>query len=184
MGIVKNGPIQDLVAEHGGITLMLKVMGQMAVRIRKGEKIDSLHLKRMLEFLKSFADKCHHGKEEGYLFPVVTEDRTKYGEIQQFLGEHQSGRDLIRGIGEAINTYNPGNAEAFHLVTNIENYIQLLTGHIARENVLFSELEKSLPDKTQKKMTEEFEKLEREVIGEGKHEEYHRWLEEFEKIYL
>ena len=31
---------------------------------------------------------------------------------------------------------------------------------------------------------ERFEKLERDVIGEGKHEEYNEWLNELKEFYL
>jgi len=64
-------------------------------------------------------------------------------------------------------------------------YIYLLTEHIKKENKsLFPIVEKQIPDKVQFEIEEQFEKLERDVIGEGKHEEYHGWLKDLKKIYL
>src|SRR4030043_258551 len=102
-------PTQDLYEEHGGIILMLKIMGKIAEKLKKGEEVKKEHLSRIVEFLRNFADKCHHGKEEGILFPVAEKELSK--ELQ---------------------------------------------AHIEKR----------------------FEKLERDVIGIGKHEEYHGWLKE------
>ena len=41
-----------------------------------------------------------------------------------------------------------------------------------------------IPENEQKKLVEDFEKFEKEEIGEGKHEELHNLLEQLENNYL
>jgi hemerythrin-like domain-containing protein len=41
-----------------------------------------------------------------------------------------------------------------------------------------------IPEKEQKKLVEEFERFEKEEIGEGKHEEFHNLVHKLEKKYL
>ena len=65
---------QDLIEEHGGIMLMLSIMKRIAKRLRNGEEVDKAHLVKVIEFLKNFADKCHHGKEEDIYFPEVAKN--------------------------------------------------------------------------------------------------------------
>src|SRR5512142_1084963 len=91
-------PAEDLIAEHRGILLMLKVMEKIAGRMKRGETLDEEHLRKMVEFLRNFVDKCHHGKEEGILFPEIAKTAAHVGTVNELLGEHMTGRDLIGGI--------------------------------------------------------------------------------------
>ena len=57
--------------------------------------------------------------------------------------------------------------------------------HIKKEsNFLFPIFRKQFPGNIQLKIEEQFEALERDVIGIGKHEEYHGWLKDLKKIYV
>ena len=137
-------PTQDLFEEHGGIILMLKIMGKVAERLKKGEEVKREHLNKIVEFLRNFADKCHHGKEEGILFPEIAKNKFNVQMIYEFLGEHKSGRDYIRGIAEGLKDYETGNPEAYHIAKNMTGYIQLLNHHIQEENTkLFPTAEKN-----------------------------------------
>lgn len=178
-------PTQDLYEEHGGIILMLEIMGKVAEILKKGEEVKREHLNKIVEFLRNFADKCHHGKEEGILFPELIKKSSSIKLVNELLGEHKTGRDYIRGIAESLENYKPGNPDAIHIAVNTEGYIQLLTEHIRKENTeLFPIADKELPLKLQEEIEERFEKLEKDVIGEGKHEEYHGWLNELKEFYL
>jgi hemerythrin-like domain-containing protein len=182
--ISEQNPTQDLKNEHAGIQIMLRIMEKISGKLKKGEEIPQDHLNRIHEFLKTFADKCHHGKEEGILFPELTKNPQILPLINQLLGEHKTGRDYIRGIGESLEIYSPGSADAIHIAVNMEGYIALLTRHIETENKqLFPIADHQIPEQLKKELVERFEQLEREVIGIGRHEEYHRWLEELSKTY-
>ena len=178
-------PTQDLYEEHGGIILMLKIMGKIAEKLKKGEEVKKEHLSRIVEFLRNFADKCHHGKEEGILFPELVKKSTNVKLVNELLGEHKTGRDYIHGIAVSLEKYKAGNPDAIHIAVNSKGYIQLLTEHIKKENeILFPIAEKELSKELQEDIEKRFEKLERDVIGIGKHEEYHGWLKELKEFYL
>lgn len=178
-------PTHDLEEEHGGIMLMLNIIENMSERIKKGENISKDHMNKVIEFLKNFADKCHHGKEEGIFFPELLKNQSNIALINELLGEHKTGRDYIRGITESFEQFQAGNPDAYHIATNMLGYVRLLTDHIHKENaILFPLAEKQLDSDFQNKIEERFEAFEREVIGIGKHEEYHEWLKELQTIYL
>jgi hemerythrin-like domain-containing protein len=177
-------PIQDLGEEHGGIMLMLDIMGKVATKLKNGENVKKEHLNKIVEFLRNFADKCHHGKEEKILFPELAKKPLNKKLINMLLGEHKAGRDYIRGIAESLKKYKAGNPYAIHIAINAEGYIQLLTEHIRKENtILFPIAIKELPEKLQKEIEERFEKLERDVIGVGKNKEYYGWIKGLKQIY-
>ncbi len=72
------------------------------------------------------------------------------------------------------------NAESLRLFAkHAAEYIELLRQHIQKEdNVLFRMAEQLLTQEDDKRLTEGFEAIEREEIGEGVHEKYHRWAHE------
>lgn len=178
-------PTHDLLQEHGGIMLMLKILEQIAIKLKNGEEIEKEHLIKIVEFLRNFADKCHHGKEEGILFPILSKIELNKQIVNELLGEHKTGRDFIRGIAESLEDYEAGNADSYHIAVNAQGYVRLLTEHIKKENmILFPLADKQISEEEQVEIEDRFESLERDVIGVGKHEEYHGWLDELKAIYL
>ncbi len=177
-------PTQDLYNEHGGIFMMLKIMEEVAHRLDKGQKVEKKDLKRIVTFLKNFADKCHHTKEEDILFPLLFKDRKNRSIINELLGEHKTGRDYIKGISESVKNYKPGNSDAVHIALNARGYAELLKNHIKKESAILFPVADKFPKKIQVAISKRFEKLERDVVGAGKHEEYHGWLTELKNAYL
>jgi len=182
---MQKSPVQDLRDEHGAISIILSVMKKVATRLKNSQEVKKEHLEKIVEFLINFADKCHHGKEEKILFPEVIKDISNLALVNELLGQHKAGRDYIHGMAESIKYYDTGNPDAFHIATNMEGYISLLIIHIKKESkFLFPIVRKQIPDDIQIKIEEEFETLEKDEIGEGKHEEYHGWLNDLKKIYI
>ncbi len=181
-------PTEQLKEEHQGIQLMLRILEKVCQRLESGERVDTGHLEKILEFIRVFADKCHHGKEEDLLFPEMGKAGIpkEQGPIGVMLLEHGKGRDYVKGMNAAIGEYKRNEANASsRFVENARNYIALLTQHIDKENnVLFPWGERVLSEKQKEQLLEAFEKLERERIGEGKHEEFHELLRRLKEVYL
>lgn len=181
-------PTEQLKEEHQGIQLMLSILEKVCQRLESGERVDTGHLEKILEFIRVFADQCHHGKEEDLLFPEMEKAGIpkEQGPIGVMLVEHGKGRDYVRGMNEAMPGYKRNEANASsRFVENARNYIALLSQHIDKENnVLFPLGDRALSDGQKKKLVEDFEKLEHERIGEGKHEEFHELLRHLKDVYL
>jgi predicted MFS family arabinose efflux permease len=62
---------QDLINEHEGILFGLTILEKMANEVEQLEEIEVRDIEEMVNFFKLFADKCHHGKEEGLMFPAM-----------------------------------------------------------------------------------------------------------------
>jgi hemerythrin-like domain-containing protein len=104
--------------------------------------------------------------------------------VNELIGEHKTGRDYIQGIAESLKYYKTGNSDAYHIAVNMEGFVLLLLEHIKKESkLLFPIVDKQIPDDVQVLIEEKFEILERDVIGEGKHEEYRGWIKDLKKIY-
>jgi hemerythrin-like domain-containing protein len=181
-------PTEQLKDEHTGIKLMLDILAKVCDRLESGERVDQRHLDQILEFLKVFVDMCHHAKEEDILFPAMERAGIprEGGPIGVMLTEHRSGRENIRGMSEAAAKLVRGDRSASsQFVQNARSYIELLLEHIEKENeILYPMADSSIPEQTQEELLADFEKVEEERVGHGKHEEFHRLLDHLREIYL
>jgi len=181
-------PTDILKEEHRGIELMLSILERMCRKLQVCEDVNPEHLERSIEFFKGFADKCHHMKEEHLLFPAM---ETKgfpgeAGPIAVMLHEHTIGRKYIAAMTDALSEIKAGNLDASSkFIEAARGYISLLTEHIEKEdNVLFPMADMHLDDGIQSTLVKEFERVEKEEIGEGKHEAYHAMMRTLKEIYL
>jgi hemerythrin-like domain-containing protein len=102
---------EQLKKEHEGIMLMLRILGKMCDKLEAGEPVDTGHMKSSVEFLKVFADTCHHAKEEERLFPAMERAGIpkEGGPIGVMLQEHEMGRAYVIGLADAVEDYASGN---------------------------------------------------------------------------
>ena len=177
---------QVLRDEHEGILAMLAVVEAAAQRLQNGKEIPADLMTNAVTFFRNFADRCHHGKEEDELFPVLEQRGIpkEGGPIGTMLIEHDQGRAFVRAMGEAANRYAQGDASAVPaLVQNTLGYVNLLRQHIWKENeILFPMADQVLSPTDQEQLSAAFERIETEHIGLGEHERYHALIAECQKI--
>lgn len=91
-------PIAELTAEHGPIRLMLRVLEKICDKIEKGEAVPEEHLRQGVLFIREFADRGHHEKEESLLFPTMKENQIaeEITLIDELIDEHTTGRNFAR----------------------------------------------------------------------------------------
>lgn len=175
---------EDLRKEHEGILFGLNILDKMVEQLKSGSATNKEDYVQMVDFLRLFADKCHHGKEEGLFFPALEQAGIprENGPIGQMLIEHELGRKYIQEMTAAL-AGDKMDDQAFS--TAAENYAELLRAHIQKENmVLFAMGDKILAPALQKKLLDEFEHFEETVMGPGIHDQLHAMLDSFEKKYL
>jgi hemerythrin-like domain-containing protein len=174
--------IDDLQHEHEAILSALTILDRIVARIGDGIDPDQADLMDFIGFLKEFADKCHHGKEEGILFPSLTMAGIpeKGGPIGVMLSEHAKGRNLIKEM-EASLTSGPAYEK---FASAAREYILLLRNHIEKENrVLFPAAERALGSSVLEQIYISFEEHEEKVIGQGRHEALHTMLKDLQSKY-
>jgi hemerythrin-like domain-containing protein len=181
-------PIEQLKAEHEGIKLMLKILDRVCNKLKSTQELNQEHFTKILEFIKIFIDKCHHGKEEDLLIPAMVKTGVPKdtGAITFTLKEHKEGRGYVKSMSESFDKFKKGDAGASEKIIKSENnYSDLLVKHIDKEeSVLYPMADKVLSQTKQGELLEEFEKLEVDRIGLGKHEEFHKLLHQLKEIYL
>jgi hemerythrin-like domain-containing protein len=167
--------VTDLMNDHEAILTALKIFSRMLETFQTITKVNQDELVDFIAFLKEFADKCHHGKEEGILFPAMiaagVPDRG--GPIGVMMSEHIQGRGFIHDM--EVSLEDPVDWTAFEKAGR--NYISLLRVHIQKENsVLFPMADRVIAADELEHMFVAFEEHEEKVIGHGRHEELHALL--------
>jgi hemerythrin-like domain-containing protein len=102
------------------------------------------------------------------------------------LKEHQQGRDAVLKMKTALVRNRDGDRGAARdFVNHARAYIALLSHHIDKENnVLFALADSNLSQEKQMALWEGFERIEKQKIGPGKHEAFHKMIASLESIYL
>ena len=175
--------IEDLKHEHDAVLFALKILAGMCKRMSVGAPVDDADIAAFLGFLKEFADKCHHGKEEGLLFPALVEAGIPQegGPVGRMLEEHVEGRRWIRDMEAATQPA----LKVDDFTAAARGYTRLLQAHIQKENeVLFRMAEQVLSAAELERIADAFEQHEAQVIGQGRHEELHALLKALKAKYL
>jgi hemerythrin-like domain-containing protein len=181
-------PTEELKTEHRAIERMLRVLEGVSDRLESGEAVDPTHLAQAVEFIQVFADRCHHGKEEDLLFVAMEEAGipVEGGPIGVMLTEHVIGREYVGTMNRAARQYAAGDARAAEaFAAAARGYVELLRQHIGKEdNILYPMADRALSQAKQDELLEEFEVIEQERVGPGRHEAFHSLLDELERTYV
>src|SRR3972149_10752582 len=130
-------PTEILSNEHRVIEQVLDCLDKIVQRCQSEHKLDKQSAKDVVTFLRNFAARCHHGKEEAHLFPALEAKGFSRdgGPTGVMLYEHEQGRNFIRGMDEAIQTAAKDEVVAqTKFVRNDREYINLLREHIQKED--------------------------------------------------
>jgi hemerythrin-like domain-containing protein len=174
--------IDELMHDHETILSALDILGRMDRAVTAGTPVDPQDIKAFIRFLREFADECHHGKEEGLLFPalVAAGMPERGGPVGVMLDEHVEGRRWIADMEAAAKPA----LKAAEFTRSARGYSQLLRAHIQKENqVLFMMAERILPPGELDELADAFAAHEARVMGAGRHEELHALIESLRAKY-
>ena len=176
--------VEMLEAEHRVIQKMVAGMSVLAEQIEGGEPVDVSLLESIVVFLRTFADRLHHGKEESFLFPaLIRRGVPSQGcPIGGLTMEHQKGRVMVGELADAIRGYDAGEPPARgNLVKSLRALVAFYPNHIWKEDyLLFPLAGKVLTPEDQQELMDKFETVERE-LGLDVHEGFDKVAAELER---
>jgi len=163
--------IEIMVNEHNNIKLMLKVIRKVSLNILEGKEVDFEEFNMIIDFIRNYADKHHHQKEEDYLFNKMVEEIGATAEKvvnQGMLVEHDLGRLYVKNLKIALKELENGNEEAkLDIIANSIGYANHLAQHIHKEdNVIYKFAKRELKQETLDKINNECEVFEKETEEE------------------
>ncbi len=153
-------PIGPLMIEHRLIERMIALLKRDADRVEGGGAVNPRFIDTAVDFVRTYADRCHHGKEEEILFrdlkkkKMADDDRRVMEELIQ---EHAWGRETTRKIVAAKEKYVKGDKNAVsEIVQLMKSLADFYPRHIVKEDkVFFKPAMKYLTDSEKDKMLQE-----------------------------
>ncbi|MEW6185975.1 MAG: hemerythrin domain-containing protein [Thermodesulfobacteriota bacterium] len=130
-------PMKTLVEEHVLIKRWLALIPLLLKDLNLEKAADRETILRGVDFIRSYADRFHHAKEEDILFGYFDKDLDILKVMTQ---DHLEGRSHVKAVVEGIEKRNQAEV-AVHL----KAYRDLLTQHIKKEDeILFPWMETNL----------------------------------------
>jgi hemerythrin-like domain-containing protein len=165
-----------LMNEHRVIEQVLSCLEALATQGVARGKLDVDSARQALDFFRTFADGCHHRKEEHCLFPrLEARGLPRHGgPTGVMLDEHELGRKLLRAMAAAVERAEAGEPEQVERFARYAlDYVGLLRDHILKEDLrLFVIAEHALTNHDQEALLRSFQAVEEGDLGEGTHEKY------------
>ncbi len=130
--------IGTLMIEHRLIERMVKILDRELDKAGKDGLINPADLDSFVDFMRVYADKCHHGKEEGILFAeldrkdVSREHRKITGEL---VSDHIFGRSLVNKLVALNAEYKSGDKGKLKEITGVfSGLAEFYSAHIRKED--------------------------------------------------
>ncbi|MFQ5835606.1 MAG: hemerythrin domain-containing protein [bacterium] len=165
-------PIKKLVEEHMLIKRWIELIPKLV------ENLDIESDKQLflggVDFIRSYADKFHHAKEENILFKYVDEnlDITK-----TMLEDHTAARNHVKAIIEGLE-----RQDEEVVFEHLNAYKELLTEHIKKEDeILYPWIDRSLSIRQVGELFTKFNQADKKV-GEMVPEKYEKFIAKLEQI--
>lgn len=175
-------PTEILSEEHRIIEVVLASLEEFVAESRAAARVDRDTAEKFIDFIRTFADGCHHGKEEKHLFTMLEEKGAsrEHGPVGVMLYEHMLGRSYVKAMAENVAAACAGEVTGLQqFCDNADGYVQLLRVHIAKEDdILFPLADSMLSESDQQALGAAFTHVESHDMGDGTHTRYLEMAEE------
>jgi hemerythrin-like domain-containing protein len=175
-------PIDSLMQEHRLIERMISQMNKELLRMKETNEVNSAFIDVVVDFIRVYADRCHHGKEEGVLFRELSSKQMSSEHVRmvrELIDEHVYARRTTSNLAKAKERYVKGDGESRKEVWKLLNdLVEFYPKHTEKEDKRFfyPSMDYFTPQE-QEAMLKEFWDFDRKIV----HEHYAKVLDELEK---
>jgi len=174
-------PIGPLMWEHRLIEQMLRLFEGEIRKINELNRIDTVFVDTAVDFIRIYADRTHHGKEEDILFrdllkkPLTSEHAKIMGQLVE---EHTYSRMIVGKLVEAKERYLKGEEALQEIIDYLKELAQFYPRHIEKEDKrFFFPILDYFTKEEQDRILHEFWEFDKNMI----HEKYRKVVEVLEK---
>jgi len=124
--------------EHRLIERMIRLMKDKSEAMMEQRRVDPVFIDVAIDFLRAYADRCHHGKEENILFrdlakKQLADEHKKM--MDELVEEHVYARKTVRALEASKECYVQGKKEALgDVISILKQLLDLYPRHIEKED--------------------------------------------------
>jgi len=161
----------QLMIEHRLIERMLLVIKAALTKIQYKHEIDPVFVDIAVDFIRVYADRTHHGKEEDILMRELKNKKLSAADqliMDELIREHVLVRQTTALISSANDRYRAGDEIALIVIANnLKTIIEFFPKHIEKEDKKFYPASRTyFTDEEDQAMFEEFGELDRKMVYE------------------
>jgi len=171
-------PIGPLMREHRLIEKMLGLFEGEIKNINEQHRVDAVFIDTVVDFIRTYADRTHHGKEENILFRDMEKKKLSPAHakiMNDLIEEHKYARGVVRKLVDAKERYLKGENTSGEVIAYLKELAQFYPKHIDKEDKhFFYPCLDYLTTEEQDRMLNEFWEFDRNMI----HEKYGKVFEQ------
>jgi hemerythrin-like domain-containing protein len=179
---MKTNVTQVMVGEHKLILRMIALVEHHTVLLEAGHCRNWQFYLDAVDFIRNYADRFHHAKEEDILFVTLVKNGMpeKRSPIEAMHIEHEQGRAHVQAIEEAARQALAGNQTLAPIIAeHARGYAALLRSHIEKEDeILYPMAERVLPEEVRLAMLQAYARA--EIKTPGLEAKYRQMVESYE----
>ena len=130
-----------LMIEHRTIERAIEILSVERKRLQAGGELDPVFIDKIVDFIRTYADRCHHGKEEDILFESLESKELSDSEaalMQELVDEHKYGRELTGRLVAAKDAVVAGDLSQLDEVLEVTGkLVEFYPEHIRKEDKIF-----------------------------------------------
>ncbi len=134
-------PVGPLMIEHRLIERMIRLIKIKIQLFQAKKEADVVFIDTAVDFIRIYADKCHHGKEEDILFRDLAKKmlQAEHKKIMdELIQEHIFARNTTKSIVTSKDKYVQGDKQALSDLVKLMNELTLFyPKHIEKEDKHF-----------------------------------------------
>ena len=174
-------PIGPLMWEHRLIEKMLRIVEREVAKMEETRQVSPVFVDTVVDFIRTYADRTHHGKEEDILFrdlarKHLTPEHARI--MDELMAEHVYSRKTVRQLVEAKEQYvlHSTPAALSEMIVLLKELASFYPKHIEKEDKhFFYPCLKYFSDTEQQAMLREFNDFDGRMI----HEKYGKTVDNF-----
>jgi len=163
-------PRGPLMIEHRLIERMIETTRKEVSDIIASNEVDPAFIDTIVDFIRVYADRTHHGKEEDILFrdcarkDMSEQDKSIMNELME---EHKLSRKTVGELLDAKNRYIEGGRTVDVILEKLNTLVDLYPKHIEKEDkMFFPNSENYFSEDEQQRMLKEFSEFDKDMIHE------------------
>jgi hemerythrin-like domain-containing protein len=172
-------PVGPLMIEHRLIEKMIKLIKNESQRILQEKTVDIVFIDRAVDFIRTYADRCHHGKEEEILFRDLAKKQLSSEHkkiLDELTEEHNYARNMTKSIVGLKEKYIQGDKNVILEISQLmQGLAEFYPKHIEKEDKhFFLPCMNYFVPQEQDAMLKEFWEFDKQLI----HEKYKTMVQE------
>lgn len=175
-------PIGPLMIEHRIIERMIGIMKDEVKVLKFSKNPDAVFIDTAVDFIRTYADATHHGKEEHILFRELKKKKLSpehQAQMEDLINDHIIGRKTTAELVDARNKFFKGDTGAMNIIIEKMQFLtEFYPKHIEKEDKhFFTPVMKYFTPEEQQAQLEEGHIFDRKMI----HKKYDKLVGEYEE---